>query len=301
MEVSDRALGPTFVIAGAARSGTTALYQALRHHPEVFMTSVKEPNYFAALTPSFPHAGAGSRPAYMTSLAGYLGLFACSESFKARGEVSPAYLYYPGTAGEIKRSFPECRVAIVLRNPVDRAVSHYRALTNIGRERRSFEVAFRASMEGREQGFAWKDYAGTGLYADRIAEYLNTFGRDRVRVWTFDTLQTQPADVLAELCGLIGVAPLDPASISRRWNSSEADVLRLLAPLRRHRPLLAQTVEILIREKLPAPASQVVRTLLLSHPVRVPASSLDAVHQFYRQDVLRLRTLLPDLDLSAWV
>jgi len=100
---------PTFIIAGAARSGTTSLYHWLKQHPQVFMSPVKETNYFANLRP--PFTGPGDErlatplhrkadgsfesrfAAIVASWQDYLTLFVGAETYAARGEVSPSYLY----------------------------------------------------------------------------------------------------------------------------------------------------------------------------------------------------------------
>lgn len=101
---------PTFLIIGAAKSGTTSLHQYLDQHPDVFMSPVKETNYFAFCDgiPEFQGPWAGLARQYsVMDLESYRRLFSAGASHRARGEASPQYLFRPGTAERIHRQLPE--------------------------------------------------------------------------------------------------------------------------------------------------------------------------------------------------
>src|ERR687896_1743852 len=115
---------PNFIVIGAAKAGTTALYWYLAEHPAVFMSRVKETNYFA-----FGLDGEG-RPLYgdpevhrfpVKSLSEYEQLFADVGGATAVGAASPIYLECPQAAGRIPELLPGSRIICSLRHPVDRA------------------------------------------------------------------------------------------------------------------------------------------------------------------------------------
>src|SRR5438477_9887892 len=99
-------LGPNFFIVGAAKAGTTALHRYLGAHPDIYMSPVKEPSYFAREL--------GASTAYTHNLNAYLALFRAGQGSPVRGESSPAYLIDPGAAVRIREFCDEARILIVL-------------------------------------------------------------------------------------------------------------------------------------------------------------------------------------------
>src|SRR5262245_18943620 len=102
---------------GAPRSGTTSLYEYLSPHPEVFMSPVKEPEFFSSC-PSPPSA-------LDADLRRYLALFERAGDAKVRGEASTGYLAHPTAAIHVHRCVPDARLIAILRDPADRAHSHF--------------------------------------------------------------------------------------------------------------------------------------------------------------------------------
>ena len=102
---------PTFIGIGAQRAGTTWAYNCLAEHPQVFMTRKKEQHFFYVN--------------YSRGLDWYAAQFAGAGSAVARGEITPDYLYHPEALANIARDLPDARLFVILRNPIDRAVSAY--------------------------------------------------------------------------------------------------------------------------------------------------------------------------------
>src|SRR5580765_3646808 len=117
---------PNFLIIGAGKSGTTALYEYLKQHPQVYMSPVKEPRFFAFEGESVNFGGPwGERlnPEVMAfnSIASYSALFEDVEDETAIGEASPIYLWAAKAAARIHRRVPDARLIAILRDPVERA------------------------------------------------------------------------------------------------------------------------------------------------------------------------------------
>src|SRR5882672_9220913 len=114
---------PNFFIVGAPKAGTTSLYYYLSHHPEVFMSPVKEPNFFSydeTVKQNLYHKEKG-----VGKFEEYRQLFASSNGHhKAIGEASVSYLFYPSVPQRIHELVPKAKIIISLRNPVERAYSH---------------------------------------------------------------------------------------------------------------------------------------------------------------------------------
>ena len=124
---------PNFFILGAGRSGSTFLWDLLRQHPNIFLTSPKEPNFFCK-----PYQG-------IKNPIDYFELFDSVSDEAIRGEASHAYLSNPTTAKVLKALFPESKFVVILRNPADRAYSLYHWMRRNGLEYiNTFEAALEA-------------------------------------------------------------------------------------------------------------------------------------------------------------
>jgi hypothetical protein len=170
---------PNFLIIGAAKSGTTALYDLLKQHPQVYLPFDKEPLFF-------------SRDDYFAQgMDWYVErYFKDSESFRARGEASPHYLYWAEkVAPRVAQAFgtrPPKFIAI-FRDPVQRAYSWYWNMVREGFEKLDFESALEAEprilKERRDEfesfGLMTFGYVRGGLYATQLESYLSRFPRNR--------------------------------------------------------------------------------------------------------------------------
>jgi hypothetical protein len=305
---------PTFIIVGAARSGTTSLYDWLQQHPQVFMSPIKETNHFSQLEPNLQGPGSeklneplswkpdGSlcerHAAIVTSWDDYLALFAASRAYAARGEASPSYLYYSSAAGNIRRRIPHCKIIIVLRNPVDRAFSNYKALVRWGRETLDFETAL--AMEDQRLSDGWEHFwalKGLSLYAEQVRRYLNQFPRTQIGIWLYDDLTRNPGSVFDQVCMFIGVEPFSPCFTPKNVSNPRVGALgRILA---RH-PQARQTM----RKLSPTALRSVVRsvdlgisgTQLSLHP-----ETKAQLWDFFHDDVAELDGILPELDVRRWL
>ena len=198
---------PDFLVLGAQKAGTTALYAYLRWHPGITGPSWKEVSFFDR------HWWRGAR--------WYRGQFPLRSADKLFGEASPSYLFHPLAPERARAVIPDARLLVVLRNPVDRAYSQYQHEVALGREPLSFEDAL-AAEEERTRGeverivadprafsHEWWDhtYAARGLYADQLERWLAVFPRDQLLVVTSDELGARPAEAYASILSFLGAAP----------------------------------------------------------------------------------------------
>jgi hypothetical protein len=205
---------PTFCVAGAARSGTTAVIEGLRSHPDVFVTSPKEPHYFAFAGEEIDFQGPGDAETInrvaVTDRRKYLELYADTDRFVARGDGSVSTLYYYDRAIEaIKTLNPDLRIALILRNPVERAHSSYQYLRSRGYEQvTEFEKALDAEKSRRDSNWhhLWH-YVAMSRYADQVEAFLSAFGDSQVGIWTYESLTADYDAVIASINEFVGVAP----------------------------------------------------------------------------------------------
>jgi hypothetical protein len=208
---------PNFMVIGAAKSGTTSLYNYLAQHPDIFMSAIKEPNFFA-LEGGRPNLKGPLDEARIFNLAhrktvtartDYEALFAGAGGAKAVGEASPRYLYSPLAAAAIADACGPIRVIAILREPVARAWSHFemnrrRGLEPIG----DFEAALDAEAGRMAEGFEWDwHYLAVGRYAGQLERYIDRFGAANVLVLLYEDLAREPAATLARCFAFLGVDP----------------------------------------------------------------------------------------------
>ncbi len=185
---------PNFIIAGAMRCGTTSLNGYLREHPEVAVSTPKEVHFFDV------H--------YDEGLEWYLRHFPDSDMATAIGEATPDYLHHPDALHRIAQTIPEVKLLILLRNPVDRAYSHYWHNRSRDKEPLSFEAALEAEPDRIAAGGedrAVYSYADRGRYREQLERAFASVPPEWVLVQTFEDLETDPASVYRKACGFLGI------------------------------------------------------------------------------------------------
>jgi hypothetical protein len=199
---------PNFFIVGAARAGTTSLWHWLRQHPDVYMPREKEPHFFCQ----------ANRPPWAAATEdAYLKLFAGARRETAIGEASTGYLGTPDAATAIRTRYPDARIVIALREPVERVHSLYRFNCALGVEWAStFERALRLEDQRAASARFARDnpyfsaaylYFRAGFLAENIARFQQLFAPDRIHFVVFDDLRRDPPGTMKSLCRFLGVDP----------------------------------------------------------------------------------------------
>ncbi len=176
---------PNFLIVGAAKSGTTALYHYLSQHPEIYMSPLKEPKFITSNFLKFPFQGPGDNEVekmIVKSFDRYCDLFKGVKNEKAIGEASADNLYYYEQAiFYIKKYIGNPKIIIILRNPIERAYSAYLHLVRDERETLSFKEALAEEEKRRKQNweFIWF-YKNVGFYFNQVKAYLENFTQVKV-------------------------------------------------------------------------------------------------------------------------
>lgn len=209
---------PSFLVVGAGRSGTTGLVEGLRGHPDVFVTTPKEPDYFAYAGQRLAFRGPGddlavNRPA-VTDRADYLALYPgpgpSGSGPTALGEASVSTLYHhERSIPEIQRVAPEARIVVLLREPVARAASAFDYLSVQGREPAPTLLDAVADEDLRvRDGWAhlWH-YTRMSRYADAVGAFLDAFGPERVGVWFHDDMNDDYPETLRQVLRFVGTEP----------------------------------------------------------------------------------------------
>jgi sulfotransferase family protein len=180
---------PNFLIIGAMKSGTTSLYFYLKQHPQAYMSSLKEPNFFALEGSNLNFDGAEGKERiqrwlkrdFLTDIEEYRALFRGAAGETAIGEPSPIYLYSPEASRRIRHYVPEAKLIAVLRSPVERAYSAFLYMTRGGREPlKAFPEALQAEESSMRDNWEWIwHYRHVGLYYTQLKRYYDVFDADQ--------------------------------------------------------------------------------------------------------------------------
>jgi hypothetical protein len=203
-----------FIIIGAQKAGTTALFDFLAEDPAFSLSDVKETHFFD------DEAADWAQPDY----APYHARFDWSRP-AIRGEATPIYCYWPQSLERIARYNPAIRLILLLRDPVARAWSHWRMEYARGVETLPFSQAIREGRRrlfeagGRREGQPWGydrefSYVERGYYGEQVERILELFPREQLLVLQAEDLRRDPNPILAEVAGFLG-APPPPARAPR--------------------------------------------------------------------------------------
>ena len=282
---------PDFFIIGAAKAGTTSLYRYIGQHPDVFMSPLKEPDFFALEGEECP-------PKRINDIESYRALFSAAGKARAVGEASTLYLYSAKAPVRIRESIPEAKLIAVLRDPSERAYSNFLYWRQMHCEKLTdFRRAVKEEPVRRSKGWRhnWR-YVEKGFYADQLKRYYDLFGSDQIRVYLYEDLRDDPEGVVKDAFRFIGVDESFCPDMSDRYKVSKVPRNAFAGALLRKKNLLRRALHPLVPRDV---RRRVRERLLMSRPGPSPAMRSELVG-VYREDILKLQTLIKR-DLSEWL
>ena len=294
---------PNFLIIGAMKAGTTALYSYLEQHPEVYMSPVKEPNFFCfedeTLDFRAPQDQEGINRTSVTGIDDYGALFGGVRGEAAIGEASHWYLYHPKAPERIRRHVPGARLIAVLRNPVDRAYSQFLHFVRDGQEPLTdFARALEEEDRRIRAHWAFGRYASRGFYYAQLKRYYDLFDRSQIQVHLYEDLKSDAQGLLRDTFRFLEVDPDFVPELSVQPNVSGIPRNRVL-----HEVLTGSgRTKAVLKQHLPAGVLRLANGLKnrnLTKPQLSPELRL-RMTEMYREDILSLEGLI-DRDLSAWL
>lgn len=213
---------PDFLLIGAAKSGTTSLFEYLNQHPEVFVPAKKELFYFSFGNKKPTYTNSNFLSMLTWKRVDYIEEFQNTKG-KIIGECSTSYLYTSSeTIANIKELYGEqakdLKIMVILRNPVDRAFSHYTHLVRNGLETLSFEEAIHAENISKRKNEIWGfDYIEYGNYGTQLSNFIQEF--PQTKVFLFEDLK-MPENLLLELQAFLKLQTPFSASKIESFNPS---------------------------------------------------------------------------------
>ena len=293
---------PNFLILGAAKAGTTSLHHYLGQHPDVFVSAMKEPKYFALRDEPLDFKGPSQfiNQSSVNTFEAYCALFQDVQDERAIGETSPLYLYSEKAADGIRETLPHAKLIVILRNPVDRAFSSYTHLLREGFETLTFEASLEAESDRIRDRWAplWY-YTQKGFYGQQLQRYYERFPQPQIKVFLFEELCADPMAVVQDIFRYIGVDPSFQPDLAKKNVSGVPKNAALQRMLTRDNPLKSVGKMLLPKQFRKKLSSQIQRQNLAAKPV-LKVETRHRLLNSYRDDILLLQGLI-DRDLSGWL
>ena len=220
---------PSFLIIGAQRAGTTSLFHYLLQHPDVVGPRGGDEAVWWVKETHFFDEKYSKGPDWYRS---FFPLQATRERRRKRGEdllageATPYYMFHPAVPARVAATIPDVRLIALLRDPVERAYSHYQMMVRTGREKLPFEEAIAAEPErlaGVEEALLLdveqrlpsghrkhhhhrhRAYVGRGLYADQLERWFEYFPREQLLAVQTEELLARPEETYAEVLDFLGL------------------------------------------------------------------------------------------------
>ena len=201
---------PNLFVIGVQRAGSTSMWRYLRAHPEIFMSDLKEPGFlcFDGGTPVFSHVGdANFYEQIVTEEASYMALFVDGANVPYRGESSSFYLYFETAQAALHERFPQAKLLIILRDPIERIWSSFRYLRRLGGEP-LVELDEALDAEGDRISENWEPlfhYVAASRYSEQLDRLYAKFDRSQVHITVLEELERDADAEMRRIFAWLGV------------------------------------------------------------------------------------------------
>ena len=293
---------PSFLVVGAAKSGTTALYEYLIRHPSIYLSSgTKESRFLTGLTPiTDPEICRYVR--VVTSFEEYAQLFNAATPDQIIGEVDPwlLYLHQRSVQRIIHYLEPQVKLIVILREPVSRAYSHYYHIVKQGWTTTTFEQIAERFIDNGEDMWFHRMIFEASQYSEQLATFLDVFDRQNMLILRHNEMHSNLNGVVQRVFDFLGVDPhFEPDKLFK------ANVGGIPRNRQLHSILTKKTLMWrLVKPMLPISVRRKLRYSLVNRNLRrYPPLAMglrQELRNYYRDDVLRSQELIND-DLSDWL
>jgi len=303
---------PNFLIIGAGKSGTTSVYHGIKQHPDIFMSRVKEPNFFALegqqkITGYDKEDPDGFHfyPWAVTNLNDYGSLFNGVNGEKAIGESSTMYQYMPNAVDNIRKHIPDVKLIAIFRNPADRLYSRYLHLV---RENRPPTANFTDCFDRKSLWWQKNDLIQEGFYYTHMSRYFNEFKPGNIKVILYEDLIQKPIGLLQDIFNFLDVDDSFVPDMSVRYNVSGRVKNKYVDLVIGQQSLVRRSLEwlspALIRGARDNSLLQKIVTTLRKHNLErvplLPAVRKRLIEEVYKDEILKFSMLI-QRDLGHWI
>ena len=281
-----------FFIVGAPKSATTSLFNYLSQHEGISMSSIKEPDFFSHLELNKQKLYYKVNP--ISDIGKYHNLFLKKKKSQLFGEASVSYLFYPKVSERIFSYNPNAKIIIVLRNPVERAVSHYQMDKRLGFIKYDLaDVLNDSTIKNHDQYY--QQYVQIGFYYHQVKKYIDVFGTENICVLNYDDLKNNNKEFTAKALNFLSLKESQNINFESKYNSAKdfrfkffnflysktifRKVIKSIVP----KKIISLLEEILFDQKLP----------------NVSANLENQLYDLFKEDVILLEKML-GINLSSW-
>jgi hypothetical protein len=300
---------PDFVVIGAGKSGTTSLDHYLTQHPDIFMSPMKEPDFFAYETMDLSGLQGRDLEHYnraVKNIEDYQKLFKGATPGQVKGEVSNTCLSSELAVDRMKFYIPNAKLIAILRQPTDRLFSRYMHLIRIGRlpATEFSDVLDRNSIWWRR-----KDLIPEGYYAKNLSRFFASFPAENIKIILTEDLKKDPNSVMNELFKFLNVDPDYSIDYSVEHNKSGVVANQFYDKTIGSNSFIKKSLKAILPETtyskitrvpLLKQVTQNLNNANLKPPQKDVGLLKQITHDIYRQDIQELSKLI-DRDLSEWL
>lgn len=282
-----------FIIIGAQKSGTTTLFELLSKHPNVFMPAGKEVPFFT------------KDDRYNDGIEKYFEQYYAGVSKNNLwGKATPHYLSDDVAALRIKKVLPDVKLIAILREPADRALSHYRMSLRKGFEERGFEKAIDEQLETKRLNEARKlpsgkeseadTYVAWGEYGRLLKVYYDNFSSNQILILFTDELESDPQSVLKKIYSFLEIEDYIPESIGKRFHQGgtkeRLPIQRILSKVMLIKKIW-RILPVRLRSKILYLNNQLNIVKEKDDLVNYDKETLNRLHEHYMSDIDELETI----------
>lgn len=296
---------PDFLIIGAAKSGTTSLYFYLQQHPQVFLPINKEPFFFSFVgkdVNQFHYEGKEPLTSkVVTDIDNYTSLFQSAPQNARIGEASTLYLVDHDTPQQISRFIPNVKLIAILRNPVDRAYSHYQHFFSENKEPINiFLEAIKAEPRRKQnKWFPSYFYQEAGFYSKHLNNYYSYFDKSQIKVFLYEDL-ADADKVTREIFEFIGITPDITLNTTAKYNVTGKAKFPWLYYSVRKSNKLKNILRKFISHKVWNGMKHKWDKLMISPYESISKEDRLYLQNIYKADILQLQDVL-QRDLKHWL
>ena len=301
---SEKNLMPNFLIIGAAKAGTTALYRYMEQHPQIYMSPVKETKFFVFDGKKVNYQGLGDQEAnrqVINDIQTYQAQFKDVTDEIAIGEASPLYLYDAEAPKRIHSYLPDVKLIAILRHPVDRAYSSFLHLIRDQRESiTDFSLALKEEDKRINNNWAllWH-YKNAGFYHIQLKRYYDIFNRSHIKVYLYEDLNKRPLELVQDIFNFLGVDETFMPDMTTKHNVSAIPKNRALHTFLTKKNPIKSALKLLFPKELRENITTSLKARNIGKPELSPRLR-EELQREYRQDILNLQDLI-QRDLSHWL
>lgn len=312
---------PNFFVVGTVKGGTTALHSSLSQHPSIFMSPIKETNYFSRkdinedwFSRDYAHDVNIDLPkflkgdmtetihiAHITNEQDYLQLFKNVKNEEAIGEISNSYLLYPNAPKEIKAFDANAKIIMILRNPIERAFSQYVMNLRLGKTLKNnfLEEIIQDDKKEKKGWGANHQYLFIGNYFEQVKRYYEEFPLENVKILFYEEYKKNGVQTIKEIFSFLSVDSDFLIDTTKKLNEAGVPKFKRMNYIINQMGIISWA-----KRKLPRSLREPFKKLMYSNKKenipRITQEEKEWLINYYKKDVENLSQLIKK-DLSSWL